>query len=254
VISTALVQINPNGIKTPRVSVGADIGNNLIVANGEPKDIQAVAAIVEQMDAIPANARREMRIIPLKSGSARDFATRVEALYRDAQKGLGGTADALILGDESSSRVIITASEAHLKLIEEIVAKLEEGGAGTGRQLRVVPINNGSATAIAAMLTQIFAAQTSALPREERLIVSALADDRTVVVEGPEKSMERALELVESLDAQPEAQEIIQTVHLKNGRAEDLATAVGQAQFKWPAATRKNYTGDGSQHDFDQWP
>src|SRR5205823_1251752 len=56
VLSTALVQISPYGAKIPRVSVGADPVNNLVVANGEPKDLQTASVIVEQMDAVTGGA------------------------------------------------------------------------------------------------------------------------------------------------------------------------------------------------------
>ncbi|MDB6040571.1 MAG: hypothetical protein JWM99_4412, partial [Verrucomicrobiales bacterium] len=231
VLSTALVQISQYGQKIPRVSVGADTLNNLVVANGEPKDLQTVSVIVEQMDAVTGGEARQMRIIPLKTGSAREFATRLEKLYKDQIKGqaTGGNPDALIIGDEESSRLIITASESQLKTIEEIVKQLQEGGAGAGRQLRVVPVQNNSAAAISSMLSQLFAPQIASLEPGERLVVSALADDHTVVLDGPEQVLTRVLELVKTLDTQPDPQDVTQTVKLKKGRAEDLAQAVSQS-------------------------
>ena len=69
-----------------------------------------------------------MQIVALKNGVASEVATRVKALYQDQVKGIqgGGIADAVILGDDTSGRVIVTASETHMKLIQDIIGKLQE--------------------------------------------------------------------------------------------------------------------------------
>ena len=247
VLSTALVQINPYGQRVPRVSVGSDRQNNLVIVAGEPKDIQSAAVIIEQMDGVAAKEQRQMRIIPLKAGSASEVSARVKQIYKDQMQGrAGGGSDALILGDELSNRLIITASEPQLKLIEEIVGKLQEAGEGAGRQIRVLFLERNSAGSIASLVSQIYAKQVASTDTGERLVVSAGADDRTLVVDAAGQTLTRIEELVKTLDkAEGEGKTAIQAVHLKKGRAEDVADAVNKSiasRTPQSRATRVNVT------------
>jgi type II secretory pathway component GspD/PulD (secretin) len=228
VLSAALVQITPYGTKVPRVSVGADPQNNLVIVAGEPKDIQSAAVIIEQMDGTAAREQRQMRIIPLKSGVAAEVSRRVKQLYEDQLKGRPKTgADALIMGDDLSNRLIITANETQLKLIEEIVGKLQEAGEGAGRQLRVILLQRNSARAIASLVSQLYAPQVASTELGERLVVSPSGDDRTLVVEATAPMLTKVEELVKTMDkAEADSKSSIQAVHLTKGRAEDLAEAV----------------------------
>jgi type II secretory pathway component GspD/PulD (secretin) len=231
VLSTALVQVNPYGVKVPRVSVGADPLNNLVIVAGEPKDIQSAAVIIEQMDGVAARDQRQMRIIPLKAGTAGEVSRRVRQLYQDQIKGRPKAgADALILGDDVSNRLILTGAEPQLKMIEDIVSRLQEAGEGAGRQIRVLPLDHNSAGAIASLINQLYAKQVASAEPGEHLVVTAGADDRTLVVDAAGVTLARIEELVKTLDkAETDGKSAIQAVHLKKGRAEDMAEAVNKA-------------------------
>ena len=230
VLSTALVQITPYGTRVPRISAGADTQNNLVIVAGEPKDLQSAAVIVEQMDGVAAKEQRQMRIIPLKSGIASSVSARVRQLYQDQIKGRPKTgAEALVLGDDVSNRLIITANDAQLKLIEDIIGKLQEAGQGAGRQLRVILLERNSASAISSLLNQIYVRQTSA-PDAEKLIITAGADDHTLIVDAAGPVLNQIQDLVKTLDkAEGDSKSTIQAVKLKKGRAEDLADALGKS-------------------------
>ena len=228
VLSASLVQISPYGVRTPRVSVGADAQNNLVIVSGEPKDLQSAAIIIEQMDGIAAKEQRQMRIIPLKSGMANSVSGRVRQIYQDQIKGrpkMGS--DALILGDEISNRLIITASDSQLKLIEEIIGKLQEAGEGAGRQLRVFPLDRNSASSLASLLNQIYARQVAGTDAGEKLVITAGADDHTLIVDAVGPVLTQIQDVVKTLDQiGSDAKTIIQALKLKKGRAEELAEAV----------------------------
>ena len=104
-----------------------------------------------------------MRILALKSGQATELALKVRTLYLDQvtnQPSLG-PADALILGDPSTDRLVLAATEPQLDLLQEIVSQLDEIGANDLRQLTVRPLKSSSARSIASLLQQFFAAATS---------------------------------------------------------------------------------------------
>jgi type II secretion system protein D len=228
-LSSALVKTDVYGRQLPRVSVGADDRNSMLIVSGEAKDLQAASVIIEQMDAGGVSEARQMRIIPLKSGLASDVSTRLRQVYTDQLKGQGksGTPDGLILGDDASNRLIITASESHLKLIESLVKQMEEAGAGAGRQLRILNLQNQSASSVAAMISQLYSRQIGSTNAGRRLTVTASPDDRTLVVDGTGRSFEEIEQLVKTLDkAMADAQNVIQTVQLKKAQADGIADAV----------------------------
>lgn len=231
ILTASLVDFRPGGQRTPRVSVGSDLQNNMLIVSGPPKDIQSAAVIVEQLDGVPAKEPRQMHIVALQSGIASEVATRVKTLYQDQVKGIqgGGSADAVILGDDTSGRLIVTANEQHMKLIEEIVSKLQEAGDGSGRQMRVLVLKRNSAPSIRQMLTQLFAKQITSKDPADQLIVTASQDDRTLVVEASAKVLQNVEELVSKLDTQTEGnQNVIQSIHLTKGSAAAVAQAVSQ--------------------------
>jgi type II secretory pathway component GspD/PulD (secretin) len=232
VLSASLVDFRPGGMRIPRVSVGQDLQNNMLIVSGPPKDLQSAAVIVEQLDSVPAKEPRQMHIVALKNGVASEVALRVKSLYQDQVKGIqgGGVADAIILSDDTSGRLIVTASEVHMKLIEEIVGKLQEAGDSSGRQMRVIVLQRNAASSISQMLNQLFAKQVASKDPADRLIVSPSTDERTLVIEASAKVLENVQELVTKLDvATDNLQNVIQTVHLTKGNANALAQAVSAA-------------------------
>lgn len=229
-LSTALVDIRPGGLRVPRVTVGTDPENNVLIVAGNPKDIQAAGVIIEQFDSVEPNEARTMRILALKSGVATDVATRARQIYLEQVRGQNiGMPNALIMGDDATSRLIVTASEAHLKVVEEIVSKLQEAGDGAGRQLRTLPLQRNAARSVSQMIMQLFAKEVASKDPADRLIVTAAPDDRTLVVEGSAKTLDSVQELVGKLDSATENQNVIQTVHLKKGTAIALAESLTRA-------------------------
>ncbi len=231
ILSTSLVQINNYGRSTPRVSVGTDTQNNLLIVSGAPQDLQAAAIIVEQMDSMLAKEPRQMRTVTLKTGLASEVATRVKSLYQDQLKGRPktGPADAVILGDDVSSRLILTATETHMKLIEEIIGKLQETGEGTGRQMRVVNLQRNSATSISAMVSQLFARQVSSEDQNQRLAITASADDRVLVIDAAGETLTKVEQLVKTLDGEEALGKVeVRTYQLPEGNATELAPTLAR--------------------------
>ncbi|MBN2508403.1 MAG: hypothetical protein JXQ71_17125 [Verrucomicrobia bacterium] len=203
VLSTALIQTSPYGRQVPRISVGTDKQNNLVILSGEPKDLQAASAIIDQMDTAMIRDKRLMRIFALTSGVATEVSDRVQQLYEDQVKGGGqaGGADALILGDDVSNRLIVTASESHMKLLEDIVTQLQQAAEGTGRQIRVLMLHHNSAASVATMLSQLFWRETRSTDPGQRLVVTASPDDHTLLVDATSQILERVETLVHTLDS-----------------------------------------------------
>lgn len=244
ILSTALVQVTPYGRQVPRVSVGTDTANNLLIVSGAPQDLQGAAMIIEQMDTILAKEPRQMRVMTLTNGLASEVATRVKSLYQDQLKGRPktGGADAVVLGDDVANRLIVTANESHMKLIEEIVGKLQETGKGSARQTRVVTLQRNSATSVAAMLSQLFTREVASTDPTQRLGVSASGDDRLIVIDGAGEMLKKVEELVKNLDGEGVKGTVeVRTYDIADGKADELAQSLARLFAERSAAAPTRY-------------
>ncbi|HKQ36496.1 MAG TPA: secretin N-terminal domain-containing protein, partial [Verrucomicrobiae bacterium] len=231
VISSSLSKLDPYGRSVPRVTVGSDDKTSMVVVSGDPKDLQAAASIIEQFDGLATKEQRQMRIIPVKSGLATDLALRLRQLYLDQMKGKGqgGTADALVMGDDLSNRLILAANESHMKVIEDLAKQLQEGGEGSVREIQVVALKHIAAQPLARMISQLFTQQVASVDVAQKLIVSASPDDRTLLVDANAPTLARVNQLIQVLDKpEAEGQAVIQTVHLKKADPDALAQAVSR--------------------------
>lgn len=232
ILSQSLVELNRNNMRTiPRVSVGADTNSNSLVVSGNATDLNAAAVIIEQLDDGTVRKDRQMRILSLKSGSAVDIATRVRTLYLDQVKNQPnlGPADALILGDPSLDRLIITATEPQLELLQKIISQLDEIASGEDRQLAVRPLKSTSARSVAAILQQFFARNIASQDPAQRLLVSTSPDDRSLILEGSEDTLKKVDELAQTLESRFEQDNVvIQTVRLQKATADTVAAAVNE--------------------------
>ena len=117
-----------------------------------------------------------------------------------------------------------TGRTNHIAELASIVEMLKEAGAGSKRDVHVVSLQRNSAQAVSTMISQLFAKQVASTDPADRLVLSALQDDRTLVVEAAEKTFERVSDVVKKIDdTETSVQNVIQTVHLKKGRADNLA-------------------------------
>jgi len=231
VLSTALVEVNRFGRSVPRVSIGSDPTSNTLIVSGQPKDLQSAVSIIEQLDAKNSKEPRQMHIIPLKAGHASEISTRLRQLYLDKVKNepLTGETTPLLMGDDASNRLIITASNAQMAIIEEMVRQLEEGAAASSRQLRLFFLTKNSAGALAAIASQIFAQDLRGADGTPKAMLTAAPDDRTLVVDAAPALLDRVEQLVKSLDGeQSEAGVEVRTYHLQEGNASELAPTLSR--------------------------
>ncbi|MCI0744967.1 MAG: hypothetical protein L0Y58_06135, partial [Verrucomicrobia subdivision 3 bacterium] len=131
ILSTALVRYDAYGRPQKRTSVVVDAKTRTLIATGDPKELQAASVIIEQIDSLGSQAERKMKVVPVKTGRAAEFAARLRQLYQDQAKGLTelSTADILILDDAVSNQLVLTGDDAQLALLDRIIGQLQEHAA-----------------------------------------------------------------------------------------------------------------------------
>ncbi len=230
VLSSSLVELDHNTMRTvPRVSVGADTNSNSLVVSGAAKDLNAAAVIIEQLDSSTNVLERQIRILPVKSGGAAQFALRVRALYLDHVRNqpASGPANALILGDSSAERIVVAASAPQLAIIEKIIAELDNTVATDARQLAVRPLKKTSATSVATVIQQFFARNVATLDPMQRLVISTSPDDRSLILEAPGDLLSKVDELTETLEKRTSEENVqVRSYQLTETRSSELAATL----------------------------
>ncbi len=219
---------------TTDILIMEDTPSNQLILAGSEAQLKLLERIIGDLQSVAlTQGARETKLFEV--GQA-DEATRLQPLvmqlYTDRwkSKDAGDPPDAQLIADAPNARLVATGRTNHLVEIAAIVDMLKQAGAGAKRDVHVVTLQRNSAQALSSMLTQLYAKQAASADPSERLTVSALADDRTLVVEAATKTFEKVEQLVKTLDAsEPDGQSVIQTVHLKKGRADSLAEAINSA-------------------------
>jgi type II secretion system protein D len=218
------------GYPYPRVTATpAPVGRTVLVS-GEPRDIEAAAGIIREYD---SNAvvleQRVTRFIPVTGVDADEVADHLGSLYQEQVKGGTGSGDALIIGDDTGKRVIITAAVSEIENLEALTKQLQEGWVNTGRRAQLIHLQHVSATPVALMITQLFDRRSSR-KQAAQIVATASPDDRSVLIDGSADLFPRIDELIKVID-QPagDGDAIIQTVHLQKAEADNVAKAVTAA-------------------------
>lgn len=232
ILGTALVRYDAYGRPQKRVSVVTDAKTRTLIATGDPKELQSASVIIEQLDStLGTQAGRTMRVLSVKNRRVSELSSKVRQVYLDQAKNqpeLGST-DALILEDTPSNQLIIAGTDKQITAIEEIAVVLQKEGGENGRVVRVLPLDRSSAGNLVTMLSQLYARQVASLDPGDRLVISAGGNERSLVVDAPQATADKIEQLVRSLDqVETTNQNILQTVRLNKGRAEDLADAVNR--------------------------
>ncbi len=245
ILGTALVRYDAYGRPQKRVSVVTDAKTRTIIATGDPKELQSASVIIEQLDAsLGSQPGRSMRVLAVKDRNTSEIAAKVRTVYQDQSRNNAelGTSEPLIVEDAPSNQLIVAGSENQLKALSDIVELLQKSGESGGRQMKVFPLERTSAASLVTMISQVYAKQVASTEPSMRLVVSPGGNDRSLVVEAPANLLPRVEEMVKGLDQPgPEGQNVIQTVRLNKGRAEDVADAVNKALATRavPAASRR---------------
>lgn len=245
ILGSALIRYDAYGRPQKRVSVVTDAKTRTLIATGDPKELQSASVIIEQLDStLGAQPDRVMRVLPVRERSVPDLSSKIRQIYQDQARNnpqLGST-EPLILGDATSNQLILAGTEKQLDAIAEIAEVLQKTGDTGGRVVRVMPLQRTSATSLVSMISQVYAKQVASTEPADRLLVSVGGNDRTLVVDGPSSLLVRVEDLIKSLDQPgPEGENVIQTVRLNRGRAEDLAEAVNRtiSNRAIPSAARR---------------
>ncbi|MFM8359295.1 MAG: secretin N-terminal domain-containing protein, partial [Verrucomicrobiota bacterium] len=146
ILTTSLVRYDAYGRPQKRATVSVDAKTRTLIVTGDPKELQGVSVIIEQLDqSLGAQPERKTQVVTLKQGRAAALAGRVRQLYADRIKSQPelGTSDVLILEEPEGNQLILAGNEAQLALVNQLVTELQAAQvARSARETRMFEVGH----------------------------------------------------------------------------------------------------------------
>ena len=219
----------PGGAAT----VIADPKNNRIMVSGADAEITRVEAIIRQLD--PAGKkpmREETRVIRLKSALAAEISGLVE-------KSLNAQAQTVkVLVDARSNSLVLSGDPEAVEAASKVIQQLDTAGEAQPREMRVMELKQGDATAIAALATPL----VTELLKSQRgpeysptVKIIADAGSNRLILSGPRNELLAVSTIVEQLDQAPEGAGGARVFKLNNATAIKVVGVVSNAMVRFDA-------------------
>lgn len=189
----------PGGAAT----VIADPKNNRIMVSGADAEITRVEAIIRQLDPVGKKPmREETRVIRLKAALAAEISGLVE-------KSLNAQSQSVkVLVDARSNSLVLSGEPDAVEAASKVIQQLDTPGDVQPREMRVMELKQGDATAIAALatplVTELLKSQRGPEYSPTVKIIADAASNR-LILSGPRNELLAVSTIVEQLDQAPRA-------------------------------------------------
>jgi len=219
----------------PTLVVQADAQANLLVVAARSDLIPIISELVKAMDIPGAGSMNVVRIYPLKNADASRLAAVINGLYTGPNANLIRPEDRpTITVDTRTNALVIAASERTYALIDALLGKLDAKLPIDLRDIRLIPLKNAEASALASTLQQMMDArvqrqQSLGAKDAEALRMIIIPDPRSnfLIVGGSAEGFKLVEDLAKRLDsAAPALSGQIQLLTLKNANAGTLSASL----------------------------
>lgn len=250
------------------VTVLSDARSNALVVGASPSDMLEVAGLIERLD-VPPRPGETVRVFPLKKANPASVQQTLEGLFQTQG---GPQAAGVTIGvDERRNAVIVSAGQADMERMADLIDKLDSGLPAEVTTIQVFTLRNADAAELAALLNATLTNKpdpmTDANPNRQTLIqfirtlsggqelvttvlqegvlISANVRANALVVVAPRDSMPLLSNLIEAMDSIPPRAAEIRAFVLENADATRMADVLQQL-FRLTGATGSpqavNYT------------
>src|SRR5688572_27859115 len=182
-----------------RVSISAIGGANSLLINGPNEVVQEVLKIVHEMDKDSEDGEIKVRIYKLENGNVREVQGILNQVLQGvsvAQRRRTGRGFSNLSIDERSKSIIVSGSDAHFKVLEQLLQTLDKVPEKAERDVQFVWLKNARAVDVATKLDAVFAER----PAAERPVVEADVFANSVTLIGRRADVAQAQEIITKLD------------------------------------------------------
>ena len=224
-------------------SLYPDPSGSRLLVQGTPEQAAAISQIVSTL-AAPPRTQRETRTIEVGSTSdAQRLVPLVQQLYRDQWKGRSESdpADAQIVADPRSGRIIVTGKPEHLKEIESIVQQLGTSKASSSsRETRILDLTSASAVELATTVRTLYTEQAKSrfgsIP-PDTLITPDSGANRLIIV-GDTNELAEIEDIVRKLDRVSSQSSSARVFKIKSAEPDKVAEILTASLVRYDAYGR----------------
>jgi type II secretory pathway component GspD/PulD (secretin) len=243
------------------IRLAAMAAANAVVVQAPPEQIALARELIESFD-VPGIGEASVVIVELKNATAESVAEALRSMLPAPPR--GKEPDVFVHADSLTNSVLLRAPAGQRKVLEDMIARLDEKTEQQSREVRIIRLKNASASALAMMLQQLYQVTpqparraTPAKPGQkpvprrttptptppaEKIIITAAPGDRALVVEAPRNKIDEIAALVAELDTEKGPGLLqVRTYQLETSDAAALARSMAKlfAQQARPRGTQQ---------------
>jgi len=241
-------QRRPRGRAATAVTIIADPKANALIIGAEKDDLAIAESLIARLDQAPPKEGQAVRVFPIVKADAAQLANTLRQLY-EAQKATGGASGIAITVDERSNAILVSAAEADMEAIANLVAKLDTAAVTDVTEIRIFTLRHADATQLGTILTNALTNKPKAMgarspsrvtllrfisrmPDGKKLMDSALKEGvmitpisqtNSLLVEAPADTMTLLDRLIRALDTTSPRMAEIRVISLTNADATQMA-------------------------------
>ena len=214
-------------------------GTDLFVIRGNPRDVERVMKVIEEIEAMSRVSMPEVVVRPLQHVDSQSMALITSRIFSPAAEGsfslfpYYGPVLAMPLGKPNA--LLLVGSPTAVGKAQELLEKLDVGGGESLTQFETFRLKNAQAEQAQLVVTQLFVqneaeAEGTAPPLAAKALVIAETRTNSLIVRASPRDMEEIRKMVEEIDAPGgEAVNEIRVFRLKNSMAAELAPILQRA-------------------------
>lgn len=236
VLTNAFTKRAANGDLVSIVKATTDLTTKTVVVTGSPGDVQHAVSIVEQLDSGQQTwGPQQTRFIEFPSAAElKRVMPLIKQLYENqVQDGTRtGVAHAKFLPDPDSKRLIVTANEEHLKIVDLIATQLRTPAiAIQPRQFRAILLKNTKIDAVLKSVTDLVGERMNDDLYKEvpKPLILADAPNNRILVTANATQLREIESIVAAVDVAPaRAQRVVNLIELKSQTAAQVIPLLTQ--------------------------
>lgn len=213
----------------------ADPRSNALVVAATRDAMERVENLLTRLDVAAGPMTAMFKVYSIQHSSAAKLAPRMQELFDSRSEGQEiSRTPIVIIADESSNSVIVSASRDDHQVIAELLALLDKPSS-LAKQFEIFPLKMAKAAAVAERLDTLFQSQAEGSQgRADAIAVEPDERTNSIIVWAAPSEMMNIAEVIRRLDtSSPAVEMMVKVIQLKQALAEDFAnlleeTFVGQ--------------------------
>jgi len=233
------VRLEPDDL----VTVVAEGNSNSIIVTANPKNLESVQELLTKLDTEESGGRKTEFVL-LKNAKATELAAVLSKIAAGStagstsgrgRRGRGATTTSkqvVISADAGSNAIVMTGPSVELGDLMKMAVQLDQAALKTSQQVFVIPLKNGDASAVAAVITNMYKQQVAAARREKRTIepMAVSADDRAnaLILAASEVMYAQVSQWVKQVEDMKPSRGTLRVITLEHADAEEVDKAIQQ--------------------------